>query len=67
MGWSSGTDIAVEMAEAIKKHVKEPKIRMVLYQNLVETLESSDWDCQSEAAGIDPLLDEFLGLEEDDL
>jgi hypothetical protein len=63
MGWSGGTDIVREMAKAIKENVKGHSARLVLYQTLVDSCESNDWDCQDEAMGIDPILDKVLSHE----
>ncbi len=65
MGFSSGTDIAITVAEAVKKHVADAKARHAIYKALVDALESADWDCQNEAEGIDPVLDKLLGLEDE--
>lgn len=63
MGWSSGTDFVCDVAHAIKKNVKEKKVREALYWALVNAAENADWDCQNEAEGIDPILDKVLGSE----
>ena len=60
MGWSGGTDIVRDMAKAIKKNVSSHAVRLVLYQTLVDSCESNDWDCQDEAMGINLILDEIL-------
>lgn len=61
MGWASGTDLVCDIAHAIKTNVKEQKARKALYRALVDAAENADWDCQNEAEGIDPILDEILG------
>jgi hypothetical protein len=64
MGWASGSSIACEVGQAIRDNVKDKKARRACYEALVSALESEDWDCQNEATGIDPILDELLGLED---
>jgi len=61
MGWSSGTDIVRDMATAIRDNVTDEAIRRKLYDKLVHSAQSLDWDCEPEARGIDPILDEVLG------
>lgn len=65
MGWSSGTDLVCEVATAIRTNVKDPKARKAIYQVLVNMAENADWDCQNEAAGIDPILDKILHIEQE--
>jgi hypothetical protein len=60
MGWASGSDIAIDMAEAIKKHVPDAAVRLKLYRALLKTLSASDWDTQDEALGIDPIMDRLI-------
>lgn len=64
MGWSSGTDLVVSVATAIRDNVPDNKTRKKLYAALVSAAEDHDWDCQCEATGIDPVLDKLLGFEE---
>lgn len=60
MSWSSGTDLVREVAEAIRAHVADEVIRIPLYEALIDAAERADWDCHSEAKGIDPVLDVVL-------
>ncbi len=60
MGWSSGTTVAIEVITSVKKHVKNKETRRALYEDLIETLESHDWDCVEEAEGYDPIMDEVI-------
>ncbi len=64
MGWSSGTDIVREVAEAINEHVSDVKTKRKLYKALVSACEDQDWDGQDEVAGIDPILDRVLGIDD---
>lgn len=66
MGWSSGTELVETVARAIKKNVKEPKVRKALYASLVDAAESHDLDCQNEVLGIDPILDKIVGVDVDE-
>lgn len=66
MGWSSGTELVETVARAIKKNVKEPKVRKALYESLVSAAESHDWDNLDEVLGIDPILDKICGVDADE-
>ncbi len=66
MGWSSGTEIVETVANAIKEHVTDKKVRRKLYAALVDACQSADWDCENEACGIDPILDKILGCGEEE-
>lgn len=63
MGWSSGSNIAIPMVKAIRKHVVDEATRRALYETLVEALQDEDWDTQSEAACIDPVFDSVIGFD----
>lgn len=60
MGWSSGTDIAVEMIKVIKKNVPDLKARKKIYKVLLDSLEGQDWDSSMDAEGIDLVFDSLL-------
>lgn len=66
MGWSGGTDVVIEVATAIRKHVRDSATRRILYKVLVDSCEAADWDCQNEACGIDPILDGLLQCGEEE-
>lgn len=57
MGWSNGTEIAIDMIKSIRKHVKEEVKKADLYLDLFRILERADWDCINEAEGYDPIAD----------
>lgn len=59
MGWSSGTDIARVVIKLAKKHVPEAS-KMAFYSGFLDAMEDCDWDCQDEAAGLDPAFDKVL-------
>ena len=59
MGWSGGSGVAIDIIKLAKKHVPEAS-KAAFYKGLLEALESEDWDCQSEAEGIDPAFDKAL-------
>lgn len=63
MGWSSGSNIAIPMVTAIRKHVADESTRLALYEALVKALEEEDWDTQFEAACIDPVFDALIGFD----
>ncbi len=65
MGWNGGTGIARAVAEAVLKHVPEPKTREKIYKPFYEEMSDADWDTQDEAAGVDPIFDKVLGLDMD--
>lgn len=58
MGWASGSRIMSGIIGAIKPLVKDKKLRIELYREIVEVLEADDWDTQSECLGEDPAYDE---------
>lgn len=60
MGWSSGTELVEQVARSIKANVSDPAVRKQLYKDLVSAAENSDWDCQNEVEGIDPILDRIV-------
>ena len=66
MGWASGSDVAIDIAKGIKKHVKDKAVRRKLYKVMVDVLRDHDWDTEDEATGIDPILDKILAEGNDD-
>ena len=60
MGWASGTEVARQMIEAIKRNVTDRKAKRNLYVSLLDALESQDWDTLEEAEGIDPDFDKIV-------
>ncbi len=60
MGWSSGTELVEDVANAIKKHVTDPKVKRKLYDALVIAAINQDWDNEDEVAGLDPILDKSI-------
>lgn len=60
MGWSSGSTIAIAVVTAVKKHVKDPKVRLKIYKPFLKEMTDSDWDCQDEAMDIDEVFDKLL-------
>lgn len=64
MGWGGGTSLFWAIAPSLKD--VEIQKRTQIYTALIKWAESKDWDTQDEAEGIDPVLDELLGLDGDD-
>jgi hypothetical protein len=62
MGWSGGSEIVADVAKVLPKEVKNHCARKRIYQALVDSCRSLDWDVEEEVAGIDPALDEVLDL-----
>ena len=60
MGWSGGTDIAQAVIKAIKPRVKDAKTRTKIYKDIIDALESADWDNQDEVIGLDDAFDKAL-------
>ena len=65
MGWSGGSDIVIDVARVLPKELKNHRARKRVYQALVNSCRSLDWDVEEEVVGIDPALDEVLNLEPD--
>lgn len=57
MGWSSGSELAQQLIEAIQGEVEDKASRRRIYKRMITALESFDWDTQEEALGIDPEFD----------
>ena len=60
MGWASGSDIASAVIGAVKKHVKDPKVRAKIYEPIIYALEDGDWDTQGEVEGEDKAFDKAM-------
>lgn len=60
MGWSGGTNVAVEMTFSIQRTIESIEARKTLYRRLIISLQNCDWDCEYEVQGIDPAMDEVL-------
>ncbi len=66
MGWSGGTEIAINMIKVIKETVDDIEKRKKIYETLLETLEDADWDCVYEVEGIDSVFDDLIPKDETD-
>lgn len=71
MGWSGGTDIVSDLVPVLQAWVPDLKARQKIYECVIESCESLDWDNKCEVQGKDPVLDEVLEnmgmfFEEDD-
>lgn len=62
MGWSSGTDIARAVIEAVHANVPDAKTRLKIYKPSLKAMEESDWGTQDESADIDPIWDKLIGF-----
>lgn len=60
MGWSGGTDVVSDLVRVLKKEIAEADKRKRIYQVLVGSLQSLDWDVEYEVQGEDEPLDELL-------
>lgn len=62
MGWSSGTEHMVEIAEAYESlHADEnEEVKIAFYQKIVDAMTNKDWDNLDEVAGISDELDTVL-------
>lgn len=60
MGWSSGTDLAIETIRALAEEVPDKAVRLRIYRKFLSAMQDCDWDCEPEAAGIDPVFDWLL-------
>jgi len=54
MGWSSGTEIAVEIEELLLKYVPTDKLEEAA-EKMLKALSAMDWDCQDEVEIFDYL------------
>lgn len=57
MGWASGSELASELIEVIKKVVKDKEARGVLYYHIIDKFEKHDCDVMDECLGIDKIYD----------
>lgn len=59
MGWCSGTQVFDPICEAL--FGDEPLDRKALLKEVIDALESNDWDCQQDSAYWDhPLVQEVM-------
>ena len=56
MGWCSGTYVAEEWFDQIKKRIKPADQRQATYE-MIEALQNQDWDCEDDFE--DPLFQSF--------
>ena len=56
MSWSGGCDIADRMIKKIKETVEDPKVRAILYEELMESLTDQDFS---------PYWDDYLGIDDE--
>lgn len=62
MGWNGGYDIISKLVPVLVKRVPDLDARSQIYESLLDALRDADWDCEYEAEGLDPALDELLDL-----
>ena len=60
MSWGGGGDIAMDMITSLCKWVPVKTVRSGIYEDLIKSLESQDWDCVEEVMGRDPVFDEVV-------
>lgn len=48
MGWASGTELAIEVWAAVKKHLP-PEAKERVAQDIIIAFAGHDWDCINEA------------------
>lgn len=66
MGWSHGTEVVGRLAPVLQQHIIDAAARAEVYKVLLDVLRDLDWDCEDEAQGLDPVLDEQLNLNEEE-
>lgn len=66
MGWASGSGVAYRMINVIYEHVKNDRVRLEIYREMIEALEDQDCDTLCECVGIDPVYDSFFPEDEED-
>ncbi len=57
MGWSSGSVLFSDVITALKKHVKDAKVREKVYPTLIDAFEHYDCDTLYECQGEDDAFD----------
>lgn len=60
MGWASGSVLASEMIDVIKREVKDKKVRRKIYDMLIGVFEDQDCDTLDECRGTDKAFDEAM-------
>lgn len=66
MGWSSGTDLMIEIIKSAKKHVPDESARVKFYRPIIKAFENHDCDTLDECRDMDSAFDKVLGPTEDD-
>lgn len=66
MGWSRGSALFARIAEVIESVISNEDDRAELYEEMITAFEEFDCDTLHECAGIDPVLDELLGVTDED-
>lgn len=59
MGWSSGTDVCINIWQIVSRHIPAAE-RVEVLSQIVEVLTDEDWDCVDELEGY---IDEFPEIE----
>jgi hypothetical protein len=60
MGWSGGTMVMNDLMDTVCKYVGDDEVRVQMYEEIIVTLQSMDWDCAGECEGRDPAFDRAL-------
>lgn len=59
MGWASGSSLFRDLILTVKKNISSNAVRKRIYDDMLESFESYDWDTQNECLGIDVMFDEL--------
>ena len=60
MGWNEGSEIFGTIIEIMKVHVPEEKTRQAIYEPIIESFFTKDWDTEDECILLDTAYDEAL-------
>lgn len=60
MGWASGSEIARELIDVIKRNVEDKNARRKIYDKMIDTFEKEDCDTLDECRGIDEIFDGLM-------
>lgn len=60
MGWASGSELMGEIVGALKRNVKDAKVRRKIYDSIIPAFESADCDTLNECEGTDTEFDAAL-------
>ena len=58
MGWSHGSAVFSDIISALKEHIEDDELRVLVYFDLISAFENADCDNLNECLGEDPSFDE---------